>query len=131
MDGAMNTGTLALAGLGDQEATGLEADTDAEGGAARASAGVEPDLALVLHALSDPVRLRIVVLLGDGAEHTCGSIILPVTKSTSSHHFRVLREAGVIAQRIDGKNRFNRLCRAELDQHFPGLLDAVLGYYAE
>ncbi len=49
-----------------------------------------------------------------------------MTKSTCSHHFRVLREAGVIATRIDGKTRMNRLRRDELEQAFPGLLDAVL-----
>ena len=49
-----------------------------------------------------------------------------MAKSTCSHHFRVLREAGVVAQRVDGKCRFNRLRADELEQRFPGLLDAVL-----
>ena len=84
------------------------------------------DLATILHALSDPIRLRIVVELSDEAEHTCGSFNLPIAKSTCSHHFRVLREAGVVAQRIDGKCRFNRLRREQLEERFPGLLDAVL-----
>ena len=84
------------------------------------------DLATILHALSDPVRLRIVSQLADGGEQTCGSLDLPVAKSTCSHHFRVLREAGVVAQRVDGKCRFNRLRSDVLEQRFPGLLDAVL-----
>ena len=84
------------------------------------------DLATVLHALSDPVRLRIVHQLSDGGERTCGSFELPVGKSTCSHHFRVLREAGVVAQRVDGKCRFNRLRTDELERRFPGLLGAVL-----
>ena len=84
------------------------------------------NLAAILHALSDPVRLRIVSQLADGGERTCGSLDLPVAKSTCSHHFRVLREAGVVAQRLDGKCRFNRLRMDELEQRFPGLLDAVL-----
>ena len=86
----------------------------------------ELELADVLHALSDPVRLRIVAQLSDGCEHACGSFDLPVTKSTSSHHFRVLREAGVIATRDEGKNRFNSLAREQLEERFPGLIDAVL-----
>jgi DNA-binding transcriptional ArsR family regulator len=86
----------------------------------------ELDLASVLHALSDPVRLLIVTQLADGDEHTCGGFSLPVSKSTASHHFRVLREAGVVSTRIDGKNRFNRLQREQLAERFPGLLDAVL-----
>jgi DNA-binding transcriptional ArsR family regulator len=84
------------------------------------------DLATVLHALSDPVRLQIVAKMADGNEHTCGSFSLPVTKSTSSHHFRVLREAGVLSTRTEGKNRFNRLERDQLEVRFPGLIDAVL-----
>jgi DNA-binding transcriptional ArsR family regulator len=83
-------------------------------------------LPAILHALSDPVRLRIVSLLAEGGEQTCGSLDLPVAKSTCSHHFRVLREAGVVAQRVDGKCRFNRLRADELEQRFPGLLDSVL-----
>jgi DNA-binding transcriptional ArsR family regulator len=84
------------------------------------------ELATVLQALSDPIRLQIVAALADGGERACGSFGLPVTKSTCSHHFRVLREAGVISQRVDGKNRLNRLSRTTLDERFPGLLDAVL-----
>jgi DNA-binding transcriptional ArsR family regulator len=84
------------------------------------------DLATVLHALSDPVRLQIVSQLATAGEQTCGSLELPVAKSTCSHHFRVLREAGIVAQRVDGKCRYNRLLSDELEQRFPGLLDAVL-----
>ena len=83
-------------------------------------------LPAVLHALSDPVRLSIVSQLADGAEHTCNSLDVSVAKSTCSHHFRVLREAGVVAQRADGKCRFNRLQVQALEASFPGLLDAVL-----
>lgn len=86
----------------------------------------ELDLAAVLHALSDPIRLRIVSQLAGGAELCCGAFDLPITKSTCSHHFRVLREAGVITQRVEGKNRFNVLCQEELEKRFPGLLIAVL-----
>jgi DNA-binding transcriptional ArsR family regulator len=84
------------------------------------------ELATVLHALSDPMRLRIVECLSSGEARTCKSFELPVTKSTCTHHFRVLREAGVIRQRLEGTTRLNTLRRAELDKRFPGLLDAVL-----
>jgi DNA-binding transcriptional ArsR family regulator len=86
----------------------------------------ELDLATVLQALSDPMRLQIVAALADGDEHSCGSFTLPVTKSTRSHHYGVLRTAGVISTRIEGKTRLNRLNRAELDRSFPGLIDAIL-----
>jgi DNA-binding transcriptional ArsR family regulator len=86
----------------------------------------ELELSTVLHALSDPVRLQIVAGLSDGVEHSCGSFELPVTKSTCTHHFRVLREAGVIHQRHEGTSRLNSLRRADLEARFPGLLDTVL-----
>ena len=90
-------------------------------------AGEELELGAVLHALSDPVRLRIVAKLAHSeGDHTCGSFALPVTKSTSTHHFRVLREAGVIHVRQDGTTRKNKLRSEELESRFPGLLDAVL-----
>jgi DNA-binding transcriptional ArsR family regulator len=87
----------------------------------------ELELSAVLHALSDPVRLRIVAELAaaDGAR-SCGSIDLPVTKSTCTHHFRVLREAGVIRQRQEGTARLNVLRREDLEARFPGLLETVL-----
>jgi DNA-binding transcriptional ArsR family regulator len=84
------------------------------------------ELATVLHALSDPMRLQIVAALAAGDERTCKSFELPVVKSTCTHHFRVLREAGVIRQRLQGTTRLNSLRREDLDQRFPGLLDSVL-----
>jgi DNA-binding transcriptional ArsR family regulator len=86
----------------------------------------EIELERVLHALSDPVRLRIVAALAGGGELSCGSFDVPVTKSTCTHHFRVLREAGLISQRRVGTARLNELRRDELDSRFPGLLDTIL-----
>ena len=83
------------------------------------------ELTQVLHALSDPVRLDIVRELAAKDCH-CGDISLPVTKSTSTHHFRVLRESGVIEQTPEGTARVNRLRREDLEARFPGLLDSVL-----
>jgi DNA-binding transcriptional ArsR family regulator len=87
----------------------------------------EIELGAVLHALSDPIRLRIVAGLarGDGGQ-TCGSFNVPVTKSTCTHHFKVLREAGVIHQRQVGTARLNTLRRDDLEARFPGLLETVL-----
>jgi DNA-binding transcriptional ArsR family regulator len=89
-------------------------------------AASELELPTVLHALSDPMRLCIVAELAAGDERTCKSFELPVTKSTCTHHFRVLREAGVIRQRLEGTTKLNSLRRTDLDERFPGLLDAVL-----
>jgi DNA-binding transcriptional ArsR family regulator len=90
-------------------------------------AAADFELPTVLHALSDPQRLRIVgELSGDPEPRPCGAFDVNVSKSTCTHHFRVLREAGVIEQELLGTARLNSLRRADLDERFPGLLDAVL-----
>ncbi len=66
-----------------------------------------------------------------GQEYTCGSFELPVTKSTCTHHFKVLREAGVIHQRHKGTTRLNTLRRDDLDARFPGVLDTILNAASE
>jgi DNA-binding transcriptional ArsR family regulator len=87
----------------------------------------ELELSAILHALSDPVRLMIVAELAKGeGEYTCGSFALPVTKSTCTHHFKVLREAGLIQQRQQGTTRLNTLRRDDLEARFPGLLETIL-----
>jgi DNA-binding transcriptional ArsR family regulator len=94
-------------------------------------AAEEMELAAVLHALSDPIRLRIIASLADDCEWTCGSFELPIAKSTKSHHLRVLGEAGIVSRRVDGKCRMIKLRRTVMEQRFPGLLDAVLGAAAQ
>ncbi|KUM87304.1 helix-turn-helix domain-containing protein [Streptomyces pseudovenezuelae] len=81
----------------------------------------------ILHALSDPMRLRIVrELAAVSDELSCSHFDLPVTKSTTTHHFRVLRESGVIRQIYRGTAKMNGLRRDDLDDLFPGLLDTLL-----
>ncbi|WP_437126250.1 ArsR/SmtB family transcription factor [Pelagibius litoralis] len=84
------------------------------------------ELARVLHALSDPVRLDVVRQLDREGEATCAALDCGRPKSSMSHHFRVLRDAGVLRTRTDGTTHMNELRRAELDSLFPGLLQAVL-----
>ena len=86
-------------------------------------------LEAVLQALGDPVRLSIVrTLFADPSrERACGTFGLPVAKSTASHHFRVLRDAGVIHQRAVGRERLTELRREDLEARFPGLLASVAG----
>lgn len=84
-------------------------------------------LEAVLHALADPARLEVVRFLAKSdREVACSEIDLAVSKSTGTHHYRVLREAGVISQVYRGTAKMNSLRRADLDALFPGLLDSVI-----
>lgn len=89
------------------------------------------DLATVLYALGDTARLEIVRRLAQakGGELSCSAAACTaegLPKSTLSHHFKVLREAGLVRTRKSGVTVMNTLRRAEIDARFPGLLDAVL-----
>jgi DNA-binding transcriptional ArsR family regulator len=83
---------------------------------------------LALAALADPVRLTLVRELAGSRDwtRTCGSFDVPVGKAALSHHFAVLRGAGIVEQRDEGPKRLNRLRRDEFEDRFPGLLDLVL-----
>ncbi|MEA5362739.1 helix-turn-helix domain-containing protein [Amycolatopsis sp., V23-08] len=88
----------------------------------------EVSLQDALAAVADPVRRSILRELAAVPDWTkaCGTFNLPVAKATRSHHFAVLRAAGLIEQRDDGPRRLNRLRRPEFDAAFPGLLALVL-----
>ena len=88
--------------------------------------GDEMTLAAVMAALSDPMRVAIVRQLAAEGERTCGTFDLGISKATRSHHFRVLREAGLTRTRAEGTHRHVSLRREAVDARFPGLLDAVL-----
>jgi DNA-binding transcriptional ArsR family regulator len=87
------------------------------------------DVLTVLQALSDPVRLAIVRQLAGCTGEVglmCGQIVLPVGKSTASHHLKTLHRAGITSEREQGVCKYVQLRRSELDERFPGLLDSVL-----
>lgn len=56
----------------------------------------------------------------------CGVATFDMAKSTLSHHFKVLRESGIIRQHDAGTARLSLLRKEELDKRFPGLMDLVL-----
>jgi DNA-binding transcriptional ArsR family regulator len=87
----------------------------------------EAELARVLYALSDPIRLEIVRQLARRGETPCGGFGLDMPKSSLSHHFRVLREAGILGMRSEGTSILNFLQIKECEQRFPGLLPGILG----
>ena len=88
----------------------------------------EIELGAVLSALADPHRRKVIHDLVndvDGSERSCTSFGLDLSKSTRSHHFKVLREAGLVHQ-VDRGNRSEvTLRRRDLDDRFPGLLDLI------
>jgi DNA-binding transcriptional ArsR family regulator len=83
-------------------------------------------LAGVLYALGDPVRLEVVRRLAVEGELTCAALDCEIAKSTMSHHFKILRESGIIYTRKEGTQHINSLRREDLEAQFPGLLDIVL-----
>lgn len=86
------------------------------------------NLSIILNALGDPIRLNIIKALAQQQETTCACCQIDMTKSALSHHFKVLREAGVINVRIDGKQRFLSIRYDDLEERFPGLLSNILKY---
>jgi DNA-binding transcriptional ArsR family regulator len=85
----------------------------------------------VFHALSDPARLEIVRHLGRVKEATCGELDGGRPKSSMSHHFRILRESGLVMTRAEGTVHQNALRRKEMNRRFPKLLDVILGLRSE
>lgn len=92
---------------------------------ARLPASEEIALEDVFHALSDPFRLEVVRRLATEGEQSCQALEGDRPKSSVSHHFRVLREAGLIRTRNEGVTRMNALRRDDIEQRFPGLLACV------
>lgn len=86
------------------------------------------NLGVVLAALADNSRRRVIGELAratDDVERACGSFDLAVAKATKTHHFKVLREAGLISQRNHGNGSAVTLRRAEIEHDLPGLLDLL------
>jgi DNA-binding transcriptional ArsR family regulator len=83
-------------------------------------------LVQMLHALSDPVRLEIVRRLVREGETSCAALDSGRPKSSMSHHFRVLRESGLVKTRNEGTTHLNSVRLAELEKRFPGVLEAIL-----
>ncbi|WP_088283349.1 metalloregulator ArsR/SmtB family transcription factor [Kineosporia sp. A_224] len=103
----------------------------------RNGTGPPPDPAgPVLDALGDPTRRRLLGLLRDG-ERTVADLTaaLPVTQSAVSQHLRVLRDAGLVSDRPDGRRRYYRVdrdglsaVRAYVDAFWDDVLEAFAAY---
>jgi DNA-binding transcriptional ArsR family regulator len=93
------------------------------------------ELSRVLTALADPHRLATVRFVSRNGESWCSRVMqdvgLEMSKSTFSHHLRILREAGVVTKRAEGTKSYICVRKADLDARFPGLIDSILNADAE
>ena len=85
----------------------------------------------ILHALSDPVRVAIFANIAtSNCAHNCSNFVnisqKQIPKSTLSHHFRALREAGLIRAERRGVEMQNTSRCSEIESRFPGLIAAIL-----
>jgi len=82
----------------------------------------------VLHALADPVRLDIFRRLVDSATGiSCVKCAPPeMAKSSISHHFQVLREAGLVRSEKRGTEVANAPRLDDVDARFPGLVASIM-----
>lgn len=83
----------------------------------------------VLGALADPMRMRIVKsMLGEeGCMSCCEAAPCPdMAKSTLSHHFRILRESGLIRTTKRGVENRNVIRKDDINTRFPGLLKLIV-----
>jgi DNA-binding transcriptional ArsR family regulator len=88
----------------------------------------------ILHALSDPVRVRIFVQLTaaecpQNCSMFCNIGSIPLPKSSLSQHFKILREAGLIRSERKGVELQNRTRCSELKDKFGGLVTAIVAAY--
>jgi DNA-binding transcriptional ArsR family regulator len=84
------------------------------------------ELTDIMYALSDPARLEIVRKLAAEKTLTCGALNGDRPKSSMSHHFKILRDAGLIETHPQGNEHLNSLRTAELEKKFPGLMRSIL-----
>ena len=84
-----------------------------------------PQARALLKALADPLRLQILESLSDGERCVCDLTEgLGLAQSKLSFHLRVLREAGLVAQRTSG--RWSYYClKPEAIEHLAGWLMAL------
>lgn len=82
----------------------------------------------VLGAIHDPIRLEVVRrLYNAGSPLQCGALYDGINKSTATHHFTILREAGVTERLVIDGLTYQKLRLDEVDAALPGLLASVVG----
>jgi DNA-binding transcriptional ArsR family regulator len=81
----------------------------------------------VLAALADPVRVEMVRRLAERDEPiACSDLHADISKSTASHHFKTLREAGLTERVVISGQTYQRLRTREVEDVLPGVLSSVV-----
>ncbi|MDC9070944.1 helix-turn-helix transcriptional regulator [Escherichia coli] len=80
----------------------------------------------IFSALGNPIRLAALQIIAEGGEFLCCDILSQIPKSTMTHHWRILRDSGLVWQKRMGREYRLSLRREDIDLRFPGLLDAIL-----
>lgn len=94
---------------------------------ARSPVGPVAALPQLLAALQDPIRLEMVRRLHDlGEPVKCAALYEGINKSTATHHFNILRDAGLIERVVGEGHIYQRLRARDVDAAMPGLLDAIM-----
>jgi DNA-binding transcriptional ArsR family regulator len=80
----------------------------------------------LLKQVSDPTRLRIVLMLAEGEKHAGGICkTLKQRQPATSHHLALLRHGGIIAPRRQGKNNFYAL--TETGERLASIVKYLIG----
>jgi len=81
----------------------------------------------LLSALADPVRLEMVRrLVNAGSSMPCAALYDGINKSTATHHFKTLREAGITERLVVDGHTHQRLRLDAVEGAVPGRLNAVV-----
>jgi len=83
----------------------------------------------VLKAAGDPVRARILKLLGEGElSVTLLTKVLALSQSTVSGHLSILKEAGLVTGRREGRIVHYSLSSRKSNAYAPPILALLLGW---
>ena len=90
----------------------------------------------ILHALADPVRVRILAgIMKASCAQSCSAFLevddRSIPKSTLSQHFKVLREAGLIRSERVGVEMHNTPRQDDVQPRFGALLTAIMDAHAK
>lgn len=90
----------------------------------------------IIHALSDPVRVRIYAEIArSDCPKICSNFLEPenraVFKLTLSRHFKISRDAGLIRSERKGVELHNTSRCEELKERFGNMIGAIIDAYTE